>query len=65
MGWPADGKVRIKTLRADNKVLGRSIKRIELLGAPQALTYTSGSNALEVTLPDQKPGDYAHCLKIT
>jgi len=65
MGWPTDGKVRIKTLRSGNTALKHSVNKVQLLGHSESLSFTPTGDALEVTLPNRKPSDYAHCLKIT
>lgn len=65
MGWPADGIVRIKSLRAGTDLSGQSINRVELLGVREPLTFSRESNALEIRVPAQKPGDYAYCFKLT
>ncbi len=65
MGWPTDGKVRIKTLRSGNTALKHSVNKVQLLGYSESLSFTPTDDALEVTLPTSKPSDYAHCLKIT
>lgn len=65
MGWPADGKVRINALGANRPELGRAIRRVDLLGARQPLSFSRTADTLEVTFPEQKPGDYAYCLKIS
>jgi alpha-L-fucosidase len=65
MGWPTDGKVRIKTLRSGNTALKHTVNKVQLLGHSESLSFTPTGDALEVTLPNRKPSDYAHCLKIT
>ncbi|MGF7214142.1 alpha-L-fucosidase [Spirosoma lacussanchae] len=66
MGWPANGVVRIKNL-GSNAAAARdqSVKQVELLGHPGPLSVNRTADALEVTLPARKTGDYAHCLRIT
>ena len=64
LAWPADGRLRIKTLR-DGPVYPRDIARIELLGAGnEALPFTRGMDDLVVSLPASKPGPFVATLKI-
>jgi len=65
MGWPASGVVRIKNL-GTNAAAARdqSVKQVELMGHTGPLSINRTAEALEVTLPARKTGDYAHCLRI-
>ena len=65
MGWPESGKAVIKTLAAGNEHYTREVGRVELLGASGALPFTRDGNGLAVTLPAQKPNEFAYALKIT
>ncbi len=61
LGWPADGKLVIKSLASSaGKVAG-----VSLLGSDAVLKWTQTDVGLEVSLPGQKPCDYAVTLKIT
>ncbi|HVT79871.1 MAG TPA: alpha-L-fucosidase [Phycisphaerae bacterium] len=64
MAWPAGGKASIKSLAAGSPNFPQEIARVELLGAGQ-VNVERTSSALVVALPDQKPNDFAVCLKIT
>ena len=64
MGWPDGGTLTITSLgTAAPTGVGR-VERVELLGAPGPLCFIQGANALTVTLPAEKPCDYAYGLKI-
>lgn len=63
MGWPTDGKVVIRSLAKFPGVTGK-IEKIALLGGGD-VKFTHDDQALTVQLPEQKPCDYAICLKIT
>jgi alpha-L-fucosidase len=64
MNWPASGKATIKALAAGSANFPKSIARVELLGAGQVNVERTDAG-LVVSLPDQKPNDYAYCLKVT
>jgi hypothetical protein len=63
MGWPADGKIVIRSLAKFPEVTGK-ITGVSLLGAGE-VKWTHAADGLEVQLPAQKPCDYAVALKIT
>ncbi len=65
LGWPADGKLRIKTLARGAKYLPGEVSKVELLGASEPLKCERTADALVVTLPAQKPNDIAYGLRIT
>ncbi|MEZ0612117.1 alpha-L-fucosidase [Fibrella sp. WM1] len=64
MGWPADGQVRIKSL-GTAAAQSPAYTRVELLGHTEPLRFAQSADALTVSLPTQKPGDYAYCLKLS
>ncbi|MYM95018.1 alpha-L-fucosidase [Rugamonas sp. FT81W] len=64
MGWPADGKVTIKSMRAGSPHLKRGIAKVELVGG-QALAFEQAADGLRVTLPAAAPAlPYAFALRI-
>ncbi len=63
-GWPANGKLIVRTLSADPQKLAGSIQKVSLLGCAEKLTWAQTDEGLVVTLPAQKPGDYVYSLKI-
>ena len=63
LGWPAEGKLVIRSLAKFPGVTGK-IAGVELLGHPGPLKWTHDADGLAVDLPDQKPCDYAVALKI-
>ena len=65
LGWPSDGKIRIKTLARGSRYMDANIVRVELLGADQALKFERTSDALVISLPEQKPNDIAYGFRIT
>ncbi len=63
LGWPADQKLNIRTLSLKNTAKKAAV--VQLLGCDKSLVFTQNDYALEVALPDIKPGDHAYALKIT
>jgi alpha-L-fucosidase len=64
LGWPADGKLTIKTLAAGSSHYPREVGQIELLGTQGSLPFTRDTSGLIVTMPAQKPNEYAFALRI-
>ena len=64
LGWPAGGKIAIKTLASGSPHYPQEVGQVELLGAKGPLPFARDSQALVVTLPEKKPNDYAYALKI-
>ncbi len=64
LGWPADGKLRIASLRSGEKVSSGGIAEISLLGSPGKLKWSRDEQALTVWLPQERPCQYAYVLKI-
>jgi alpha-L-fucosidase len=64
LGWPADGKIAIRTLAAGSASYPRQIGQVELLGHKGPLPVTRDATALVVTLPAEKPNQSAFVLKI-
>jgi len=64
MGWPADGKLVIRSLARFPEVTGK-IAGVSLLGYGGQIKWTHDADGLAVQLPAEKPCDYAVALKIT
>jgi len=64
LGWPASGKLTIKTLATGSSHYPGDIGRVEMLGAEGALAFTRDPLGLMVSVPNQKPNDNAWVLKI-
>ena len=60
LAWPKDGKLRIRSLAA----AAGKVTDVSLLGHAGELTWTQTGQALEVTLPAEKPYPHAFALKI-
>lgn len=64
-GWPADGLVKVKSLSDGNTLRPGAVSKVELVGGSE-LRFQRNSEALEVTLPENKPAlTYANVLKIS
>lgn len=64
LGWPADGKLAIRSLARPADGGGNRIERVELLGHDGALQFTQSDEALVVTLPSEKVSVYTVALRI-
>ena len=60
--WP--GKEAVIPALAKNKIGGK-VASVNLLGHSGALKYSQDETGLHVTMPDEKPCDYAFALEIT
>ena len=66
MGWPADGKVRIQSMKRGAQHLARQVISVSLLGGPAALPFTQTDEALVVDLTVPAPSlSYAITLRIS
>jgi alpha-L-fucosidase len=65
MGWPQDGRVEISSLGRKSGLAGGEVSSIRLLGHPAPkLEWTRAEEALTVTLPADKPCEYAVALEL-
>jgi alpha-L-fucosidase len=64
LGWPADGKVRIKSLAKDGATPVKSVARVELMGSHEPLRFEQTPEALVVTLPEARMSEIAVGLRI-
>jgi alpha-L-fucosidase len=63
-GWPDNGKVKIKSLSDGNVLRPGAVNKVELVGGGE-LRFQRNGEALEVTLPENRPVlNYANVLKI-
>ena len=65
MGWPEDGRLKIKSLAKSSQYLPGEINKVEMLGADTPLKFERTMDALIVTMPAQKPNEIANGLRIT
>jgi hypothetical protein len=52
------------SLAAGSQHLAKQVGKVELLGVGN-VAFTRDASGLVVTMPQQKPNDYAYALKIT
>jgi alpha-L-fucosidase len=64
LGWPASGKLTIKSLAANAPHFQTKIGAMELLGSGAKLQWTRDENGLTISLPAEKPCDHAFVFKI-
>lgn len=64
LGWPAGGKLTIKSLAAGSPLSRRRVKTVQLLGSKAELRWSRNQEGLTVELPAEKPSDFAPALKI-
>ena len=57
--------MRVKTFRKGGEHAPAAIRRVEMIGGGAPLRYTQTADALEVTMPPDKPNPYAYVLRIT
>ena len=65
LGWPADGKLRIKTLAKGSRFLPADILKVQMLGSDAALRFERTADALVIDVPGSKPNDIAYAFRIT
>ncbi|MEM6800452.1 MAG: alpha-L-fucosidase [Bacteroidota bacterium] len=64
LGWPEDGKARIKCLGEGNEYLEQNIKSVSMLGHEGALDWNTTEEALEISLPAKASGEHAYTFKL-
>lgn len=65
MGWPADGKVLIKSMRTGSPHLNKDVSRVEYVGGPNSLAFEQTAEGLHAMLPPEPPAlPYAFALRI-
>jgi alpha-L-fucosidase len=66
LDWPKEGSWIIKSLALGNKnLLSGEIEKVELLGETQPTSWKRTKEGLVITVPKEKPCDYAYTFKIT
>ena len=64
LGWPADGKLQIKSLAENSAGYPRRIQKVELLGSRSALKWSRSAQGLEIQLPSEPPCKHAFSFRI-
>ncbi|RFP17863.1 alpha-L-fucosidase [Duganella sp. BJB488] len=66
MGWPADGKVVLKSMGSASAHLKQRVARVELVGRGDPLPFRQTAEGLLLTLPADAPAlSYAVALKVS
>ena len=60
LGWPADGKFLITSLADGSANYPGQIAKVELLGSKSNVSWTRGTQGLEIQVPDSPPCKYAY-----
>jgi len=61
MAWPTDGKLLVKSLATG----AGKISEVSLLGNPGKLDWQQTADGLVVTMPKEKPCNFAYSLKVS
>ena len=64
LAWPADGRLRIRSLAEGGAAAPGSISAVRLLGTAEALTFTRTADGLDIVLPAKPAGAEAYALRI-
>jgi len=64
LGWPAEGKILIKSMAEGSADHPRAIRKVELLGSKAELKWTRGTQGLEIQVPDIPPCKCAFSFRI-
>jgi alpha-L-fucosidase len=65
LGWPEDGKVTIRTLKAGADLYPGEISKVQLLGSEAKLKWNRTADGLTIAVPAEKPCDHAIVFKIS
>ena len=65
LGWPKDGRLLVKSLAKPAGQDINDITAVSLLGHEGKIDWRQTADGLEVTLPEERPCEYACALKIT
>jgi len=65
LGWPAEGKLVIRSLAGSDNGGQNKIERVELLGRRGQLKFTQTAEGLAIELPGEKLSDLTCSLRIT
>jgi alpha-L-fucosidase len=64
LGWPSDGKFLITSLAKGSANYPGQIVKVELLGSKSNVSWTRGTQGLEIQVPDSPPCKYAYSFRI-
>lgn len=63
LDWPDDGVVRVRSL-GRGALGGRTVERVEMVGADAPLAFRQSDDELILTLPDQRPTAFVPAFRI-
>ncbi len=64
LGWPADGKILIKSLAENSPNYPHRIRKVELVGSNSEVKWKRGAQSLEIQVPGTPPSKYAVSMRI-
>lgn len=64
LGWPADGRILIRSLASDSRNYPARIGKVELLGSKSEVKWTRGPDGLEIQVSGDPPFKYAFSFRI-
>jgi alpha-L-fucosidase len=64
LGWPADGKITIRSLADDSTAGVGAVTSVQLLGSGTKLKWNRDHDGLKIELPGPKTGEYAWVFRI-
>jgi alpha-L-fucosidase len=64
LGWPADGKITVKSLATGSPHYPQQIGKVDLLGSHGRLKWSQTARGLEITVPHKAPCDHAVSFRI-
>jgi len=64
LSWPEDRKIVIESLKEASQYYPGKIKTVSMIGAQQKIAWKRTAKGLEISLPKDKPCDYAYSFKI-
>ena len=62
--WPENGKIIIESLKEGSEYYPGQIKTVSMLGTEEKMAWKRTGQGLEITLPKEKPCEYAYSFKI-
>lgn len=65
LDWPADGRLRIRSLGTASGLLAGGIDRLTVLGCAEEVTWERQPQFLQVRLPDRRPAEHGVTVKMT
>ena len=64
LGWPADGKILVRSLAENTPNYQGQIQKVQLLGSKSELKWTRGAEGLRIEVPDRPPCKDAFAFRI-